>query len=375
MPRMRCRQCRQVFTSIRNDAVYCGAKCRVYANRAGETHEPDNLDPVPAAAPSKPLVNRRCEFCNHWFLPRRKDAVFCCTKCRVYASRARSSAEPAVAAKPTEVKAKPTVTVKRNKRNGKPSYPEFLYEVRTHGHDKVSWFIIHRVKVHCTRTGRLWFSEAGHAEVPVKQDYSLDWDKLIETYILTGDTFDQLQFPPVTEEKVRCTFGSHVTCRNGEWRGEFGGTFSTERQLRNQWDRKDTKDWKPRRERAARHKRQSYQTDNQHWLFKSNIKRDTSLREDLFGIFESYGNILSDDGGKAFEKTKLSGDELEAALACLDDLGLDETATDRHIKSAYRRKAIEHHPDHGGTATAFKRVKSAYGKLTGDVLLLKRKKR
>ncbi len=80
MPRMRCGRCRENFTSSRSDAVYCGAKCRVYANRVGDTHKPDSLDPDRETVAAESLKNRRCGYCNHWFMPRRKDAVYCQTK-------------------------------------------------------------------------------------------------------------------------------------------------------------------------------------------------------------------------------------------------------------------------------------------------------
>ena len=104
MPRMRCGRCHEIFTSSRNDAVYCSPKCRVSANRAGEMHKPDSLDPVRETVAAEPLKNRRCGYCAHWFLPRRRDATFCCAKCRVYAFRQKG-------------KTKVTVTVKRGGRN------------------------------------------------------------------------------------------------------------------------------------------------------------------------------------------------------------------------------------------------------------------
>jgi len=46
-------------------------------------------------------------------------------------------------------------------------------------------------------------------------------------------------------------------------------------------------------------------------------------------------------------------------------LGVPETATQDEIKKAYRKKAIEHHPDKGGSEETFKKVATAYDTL-GD---------
>ncbi|MEO6575604.1 MAG: J domain-containing protein [Polyangiaceae bacterium] len=50
-------------------------------------------------------------------------------------------------------------------------------------------------------------------------------------------------------------------------------------------------------------------------------------------------------------------------------LGITAKATDAEIKRAFRKRALETHPDHGGEAEAFRAVKEAYEKA-----LLRRKK-
>jgi hypothetical protein len=42
-------------------------------------------------------------------------------------------------------------------------------------------------------------------------------------------------------------------------------------------------------------------------------------------------------------------------------LGLPPTATDHEVRSAFRRLALVHHPDHGGDAAAFAKLRWAYG--------------
>lgn len=51
-------------------------------------------------------------------------------------------------------------------------------------------------------------------------------------------------------------------------------------------------------------------------------------------------------------------------------LGVDAAATLEEVKVAFRQKALEHHPDHGGTAAAFMAVKRAY-----DSIVKRRTKR
>lgn len=41
-------------------------------------------------------------------------------------------------------------------------------------------------------------------------------------------------------------------------------------------------------------------------------------------------------------------------------LGVDATASLDDVKTAFRKKALEHHPDHGGSPEAFMRIKRAY---------------
>jgi molecular chaperone DnaJ len=48
-----------------------------------------------------------------------------------------------------------------------------------------------------------------------------------------------------------------------------------------------------------------------------------------------------------------------------DILGVQPTATEEEIKKAYRKKAMESHPDKGGDAEEFKKVLDAYEILTG----------
>lgn len=46
-------------------------------------------------------------------------------------------------------------------------------------------------------------------------------------------------------------------------------------------------------------------------------------------------------------------------------LGVPEDATEAEIKKAYKRLAAKHHPDKGGDAEEFDRIKDAYDHLTG----------
>ena len=46
-----------------------------------------------------------------------------------------------------------------------------------------------------------------------------------------------------------------------------------------------------------------------------------------------------------------------------DTLGVSETASDKDIKSAFRKLAGQHHPDKGGDEALFKEVNEAYDTL------------
>ncbi|MDB0072812.1 DnaJ domain-containing protein [bacterium] len=47
-------------------------------------------------------------------------------------------------------------------------------------------------------------------------------------------------------------------------------------------------------------------------------------------------------------------------------LGVNENATKEEIKKAYRKLAVEHHPDKGGDENVFKGINEAYGTLSDD---------
>lgn len=49
-----------------------------------------------------------------------------------------------------------------------------------------------------------------------------------------------------------------------------------------------------------------------------------------------------------------------------DVLGVPKTATKEEIKKAYKKKALEHHPDRGGDEELFKKIASAYDILSDD---------
>ena len=47
-------------------------------------------------------------------------------------------------------------------------------------------------------------------------------------------------------------------------------------------------------------------------------------------------------------------------------LGVDRSATAEEIKQAYRRMAMQHHPDRGGDSAVFQDVQEAYSVLSDD---------
>jgi hypothetical protein len=55
-------------------------------------------------------------------------------------------------------------------------------------------------------------------------------------------------------------------------------------------------------------------------------------------------------------------------------LGVSSRATEAELKAAYRKKAMESHPDHGGDADAFRRVVAAYAEARKRIKKPKRRK-
>ena len=47
-------------------------------------------------------------------------------------------------------------------------------------------------------------------------------------------------------------------------------------------------------------------------------------------------------------------------------LGVNENATQDEIKKAYRKLAVEHHPDKGGNEDTFKKISEAYDTIGDD---------
>jgi DnaJ-domain-containing protein 1 len=71
---------------------------------------------------------------------------------------------------------------------------------------------------------------------------------------------------------------------------------------------------------------------------------------------------------KLFEQ-RLNPEEIKVILGDDDPwtvLGLSAGASQEDIKRAYRRKSMQTHPDQGGDAEAFKKIKAAYDKLRSD---------
>lgn len=53
-------------------------------------------------------------------------------------------------------------------------------------------------------------------------------------------------------------------------------------------------------------------------------------------------------------------------VSSFDILGIDPDADDAEIDRAYRQRVKESHPDHGGSASEFQQIRTAYERLTTD---------
>lgn len=71
--------------------------------------------------------------------------------------------------------------------------------------------------------------------------------------------------------------------------------------------------------------------------------------------FQGFGGF---GGGNAFQQ--------QSYTEYYDLLGVDQNATEDEIKKAYRKKAMEHHPDRGGDIEKFKEIKDAYEVLSDE---------
>ncbi len=47
-----------------------------------------------------------------------------------------------------------------------------------------------------------------------------------------------------------------------------------------------------------------------------------------------------------------------------DTLGVSESASDQEIKQAFKKLAMQHHPDKGGDTTKFQEIQTAYDTLS-----------
>ncbi len=74
---------------------------------------------------------------------------------------------------------------------------------------------------------------------------------------------------------------------------------------------------------------------------------------------------VNEDMWRNFEKTlRMLEPGYLTRREALEVLGLADNATPEDINRAYRRLAMQHHPDRGGDAEAFEKVQRAYEQLT-----------
>ena len=51
-------------------------------------------------------------------------------------------------------------------------------------------------------------------------------------------------------------------------------------------------------------------------------------------------------------------------------LGVNRDASDKELKSAYKKASMQHHPDRGGNEEKFKQINEAYSTLKDKLILL-----
>lgn len=93
---------------------------------------------------------------------------------------------------------------------------------------------------------------------------------------------------------------------------------------------------------------EEYKGDPPDFRYKySNFKR-----EEYFYTDSNFFDDPFEDEERSFNPIRRS--------SSYDILGIDEDADETEIKQAFRRKALETHPDKGGDEEEFKRVREAY---------------
>ena len=93
-----------------------------------------------------------------------------------------------------------------------------------------------------------------------------------------------------------------------------------------------------------------YQTSQKYHY--SNFEREEYFYDDS----NYFGNPFADEG----EEFKSRREYMEEEDNNYSVLGLKRSASDEDIKQAFRKKALETHPDKGGDVEEFRKVREAY---------------
>eukprot|EP00391_Amoebophrya_sp_Ameob2_P001444 CAMPEP_0179002236 /NCGR_PEP_ID=MMETSP0795-20121207/11872_1 /TAXON_ID=88552 /ORGANISM="Amoebophrya sp., Strain Ameob2" /LENGTH=553 /DNA_ID=CAMNT_0020695835 /DNA_START=1232 /DNA_END=2891 /DNA_ORIENTATION=+ len=88
-------------------------------------------------------------------------------------------------------------------------------------------------------------------------------------------------------------------------------------------------------------------------LHQDQQRRGISFASDPFGALGAVGGGNPFGGGG-------SGRAPPRSKKLYDTLGVTENSSEKEIKAAYKKKALEHHPDRGGDADKFKDISKAY---------------
>lgn len=77
----------------------------------------------------------------------------------------------------------------------------------------------------------------------------------------------------------------------------------------------------------------------------------------------AWNRMLRGEPPPPMPNPKKKADKSTTPISAWSILGLEPGATHAELKAAYRRKALESHPDRGGDPTAFRAVIASYEKL------------
>jgi hypothetical protein len=99
--------------------------------------------------------------------------------------------------------------------------------------------------------------------------------------------------------------------------------------------------------------------------FEENSRKDAAEKETIKRLMYIYGISFEEAKKRVRGKSERKPEEggIKASNTNYEILGLSNTASRENIRKAYKRRALETHPNKGGDPEEFKKVQRSYEKL------------